>query len=676
MGLLGKAVFIVILAISLGLFAWAVSRRMRVLWLGQPENRFDRPAQRVKSLLVYVIGQRKVIEDPYPGLMHVFIFWGFLVLGLGELQIFGEGLFPGFSLPLLGGSAVFYLVQDLFGVLVLLGIAMAAWRRYVIKPDRLDKSTDAAVILSLITGVVITFFVAEGLRGSINPEHLELAFVTGSLAGWLAGQGFDPGLLQTYYYLSWWVHVLIILAFLVFIPHSKHMHLIASPFNVYFRMLEPIGKMLRPVDFENEQDTLGVNKIKDFTWKQLLDCYSCTQCGRCQDNCPAYLSGRPLSPKKFINNLKECMVEYGKNKGLPPGQAGPDSRDVGGDHAEGLIGRIVTDKEIWSCTTCGACQYNCPVLNEHVPKMVDLRRYLAMEETAYPTGVDNAMRSLESRGHPYRGTLASRGNWYKGTWVEETVRKDGEVLFWVGCTTALDERNMKIARAFAELLRRAGINFSILGGDERCCGDPARHLGNEYLYENMVRGNIEMLRGFGAQTIVTTCPHCFNIFKNEYPRFGENFSVYHHTEFLARLIRDQRLVVRSMYTEIITYHDPCYLGRYNNIFTDPRDILRTMGTCQLAEMQRTRGKSFCCGGGGGGAWMEDEGSNRINHLRADQALATDATTVCTACPFCMTMLNDGVKAKQDGTKKPVKVLDIAEIMEIITANSDNRGAKI
>lgn len=678
MGLLGKAAFIIVLAVALGLFARAIGQRYRILRLGQPESRFNRPVERVKSLLVYVLGQKKVLDELYPGIMHLFIFWGFLVLGLGELQFFGEGLFPGFSLPLLGKSAVFYLAQDLFGVLVLMGVAMAAWRRYVVKPDRLGKNAEAAIILSLISGVIITLFIAGGLKGAVNgPEHLILAFVVGPLSGWLAGLRWDHQFLQELYYAFWWGHVLIILGFLVFIPYSKHMHLIASPFNIYFRSLGPMGQTLRPVDFESDQETLGVNKIDGFTWKQLLDCYSCTQCGRCQDNCPAYLSGRPLSPKKLINNLKDYLIEYGQIRLRPAVRARSLEQAEGTDQAGDLISNVITREEIWSCATCGACQYNCPVLNEHVPKVVDLRRYLAMEESAYPDGVDNAVRSLESRGHPYRGNPASRVSWYKGTWVEETVRKGGaEVLYWVGCTTALDERNMKIARAFAELIRRAGISFAILGEDERCCGDPARRLGNEYLYENMVRQNIEMLRGFGTQTIVTTCPHCFNIFKNEYPRFGENFSVYHHTEFLARLIRDQRLVVRSMYTEIITYHDPCYLGRYNNIFAAPRDILRSVGADQLAEMQRTRGRSFCCGGGGGGAWMEDEGSARINHLRADQALATNAATVCTACPFCMTMLNDGVKAKQDGTKKPVKVLDMAEIMEIVTANPANWGAEI
>ncbi|MGA7578130.1 MAG: heterodisulfide reductase-related iron-sulfur binding cluster [Desulfobaccales bacterium] len=667
MGLWGKAAFAIVFAAALGLFARAVYQRYRILRIGKPEQRFARPLERVKSLLVYVLGQKKVLAEPYPGVMHLFIFWGFLVLGLGEVQLLGEGLFEGFSVPLIGKSPLFYMVQDLFAVLVLIGVAMAAWRRYVIKPDRLEKNAEAAVILILITGVIITLFAIGGLKGALDGSgQLHLALVVGPLAGWIAGLGWDPGMLKTLYHIFWWTHVLIILGFLVFIPYSKHLHLLASPFNVYFRSLAPMGQMLKPIDFTIDQEVLGVNQVEGFTWKQLLDCYSCAQCGRCQDNCPAYLSGRPLSPKKLIDKLKNHLIEHGQMLVQPSGNDMPSAGD------KVLIGDIFTEKEIWSCTTCGACQYNCPVFNEHVPKIVDLRRFLSMEESAYPAGVDHAVRSLESRGHPYRGNSNSRGSWFKKTWIEEAAGKEGvEVLYWVGCTTALDERNMKTAQAFAELLRKARVNFTILGEEERCCGDPARRLGNEYLYQNLVSGNIEALHDSGAKTIVTTCPHCYSVFKNDYPQFGGDFIVYHHTEYLWRLLREQKLKVAGGCAETVTYHDPCYLGRYNEIFEAPREILKALAGLRLVEMESNRGKSFCCGGGGGGAWMEDAGNARINYLRAKQAQTTVASVLCTACPFCMTMMNDGIKTNQAGPGEVIKVLDIAEILAAAMEQQDS-----
>ncbi len=657
MGLVAKALFALVFAAAMVLFAKAVRQRYRILRLGKPENRPAQPWARLQSLLIYVLGQKKVLAEPYPGIMHLFSFWGFLVLALGEVQLVGERLFEGFSLPLIGQSPLFYMVQDLFALLVLIGVAMAAWRRYVIKPDRLDKNTEAAVILILITGVIITLFALGGFQGALEGSgRLHLTLVAGPLAGWLAGLGWRPGVLQAFYGAFWWAHVLIILGFLVFIPYSKHLHLLASPFNVYFRSLAPMGQMLQPLDFSVDQE-LGVNRIDGFTWKQLLDCYSCTQCGRCQDNCPAYLSGRPLSPKKLINKLKDHLLEQGQILARPGAQVLP----AAGDQA--LIGNIFTEKEIWSCTTCGACQYNCPVFNEHVPKVVDLRRFLAMEESAYPKGVDNAVRSLESRGHPYPGNPNSRGSWFKKSWIEEAVAKEGaEVLYWVGCTTALDERNMKIAQAFAELLRQAGVNFTILGEAERCCGDPARRTGNEYLYQNLASANIKALHDSGIKAVVTTCPHCYSVFKNEYPQLGGDFAVYHHTEYLARLLREQKLKMAGGYAETVTYQDPCYLGRYNEIFEPPREILKSLAGLRLVEMATNRGKSFCCGGGGGGAWMEEEGSARINHLRAQQGQTTGAAVLCTACPFCMTMMNDGVKANPSGSGESLKVLDIAEIV--------------
>jgi len=677
-GLPGIIVFIIILAVAVGLFARAIRQRYLILRLGRPEDRFDQIGERVKSLLVYVLGQKKVLDEAYPGLLHVLIFWGFLVLGLGELQFFGEGLYSGFTLPLLGNSKIFYLVQDLFAVLVLVGLLMAAWRRYVIKPDRLDHNPEAAIILSLITGVVLTLFMADGLRAAAHPTGLEMAPVTAVLSGLFIKQGWSLSTLNTLYYTFWWAHALIILGFLVFIPYSKHMHLVACPFNTFFRSLSPMGKMLQPINFEDEEETLGINKITDFSWKHMLDLLTCTQCGRCQDNCPAYLSNTPLSSKRFINNLKEHLLECGKTINSGIASASTEQNKPAGESESlvesSLIGNVVAEKELWSCKTCGACQYICPVMIEHVPKNVGLRRYLAMEEASYPSGVDNAIRCLEDRGHPYKGTMASRSSWFRGSWIEDLVKENNkEILFWVGCTAALDDRNMKIAQAFAELLKRSGVQFGILGEKESCCGDPARRLGNEFLYDGLVRENIAMLKKHKVKTIITTCPHCYNAFKNEYPQidgeFSQNYEVYHHTEYLAKLLKEKKLIIESAFTETVTYHDPCYLGRYNEIFDVPREVLQSIGGVKLLEMQRNKGRSFCCGGGGGGAWLEEEGT-RVNHMRAEQVFATGAEVLCTACPFCMTMLNDGIKVKQAGQDKVVKIYDLAEILETVTLKTN------
>jgi len=674
MGLPGIIVFIIILAGAIGLFAMAIRQRYLILRLGQPENRFDQIGERVKSLFVYVLGQKKVLDEAYPGLLHVLIFWGFLVLALGELQFFGEGLYPGFVLPLLGHYPAFYLIQDLFAVLVLAGVLMAAWRRYVVKPDRLERNLDAAIILSLITGVVLTLFIANGFRAAIHPAASAAAPVTAVVSYFLGKQGWSLATLNLLYYIFWWAHVLIILAFLVFIPYSKHMHLIACPFNTFFRSLNPMGKMLQPLDFEDEQATLGVRKITDFSWKHLLDLLTCTQCGRCQDNCPAYLSNAPLSSKRFINNMKEHLLECGKESSPGIAHAYAEQNESGGETGRlvesSLIGSAVAEEELWSCKTCGACQYICPVMIEHVPKNINLRRYLAMEEASYPSGVDNAIRCLEDRGHPYKGTMASRSSWFRGSWAEDLVKENNkEVLFWVGCTAALDDRSMKIAQAFAALLKRSGVRFGILGEKENCCGDPARRLGNEFLYDGLVRDNINLFKKHKVKTIVTTCPHCYNAFKNEYPQtdsaFSKNYEIYHHTEYLAKLLEEKKLVIASAFTETVTYHDPCYLGRYNDIFDIPRKILQNISGLKLIEMQRNKGRSFCCGGGGGGAWMEEEGT-RVNHMRAEQVFAAGAEVLCTACPFCMTMMNDGIKVKQAGQDKAVRIYDLAEILETVT----------
>lgn len=666
MGPEGYIVFLSAAALSLVQFGTSVTKRCLSLNLGRPVEKFNSHGARVKSLLVDVLGQRKVLWEPYPGIMHLFIFWGFLVLAPGEIQFFGEQLAPGFKLPLLGENPYFYMLQDIFCLLVLIGLGMAFCRRYIVKPDRLDRDREALLVISLIAVVIISLLLGGAGRAAMHPEgHLRLAPLGGplgkALSGSLGGQA-----LNTFYHFFWWLHVLAIMAFLAYIPRSKHLHLIAAPFNIYFRSLESPGAGIKPVDFSDpELGALGVSKIEDFNRKQLLDLYSCTKCGRCQDNCPAYLSGKPLSPKVFINKLKEHFIEKGDYllsypldaaRGQSPGEPGQDGMDK--ELSEGVL----SQGEIWSCTTCGACQHICPVFIEHVPKRVELRRYEVMERAEYPAGLQEAVRCLESRGHPYRGTKMSRSGWHNGLGLKEMGKGDNvEVLYWVGCTTAFDERIVKIARSMAGLMQRAGVDFGVLGNEEPCCGDPARRIGNEYLYETLVKANIELLGQYGFRTIVTGCPHCYNTLKNEYPQFGGRFEVFHHSSYLLHLIREGRLCPDGGPAEELTFHDPCYLGRYNDEFDAPRQLIDRLPGIRRVEMDRSCGRSFCCGGGGGGSWVEEEG-RRINRIRAGQARETGASVLCTACPFCMTMMEDGVRSIDEGDGKVIRVRDLAEVL--------------
>lgn len=668
----GLIIFMVVTFVSLQLFGLAVWKRYSALKIGRQDDTFGDHALRCKSLLVNVLGQRKVLWETYPGIMHLFIFWGFIVLAPGEIQFFGEGLAHGFSLPLLGKNPYFYLLQDIFCVLVLIGLMMAFYRRYIVKPDRLDLDKESLLIISLIAMVVITLLLGGGARAAITPEgYLKMAPVVWPI-GRMMAENINSAAINNIYYFFWWVHVLTILTFLVFIPRSKHLHLIAAPFNIYFRSLAPLGASIKPIDFTNpDMDTLGASKIEDFSRKQLLDLYSCTKCGRCQDNCPAYLSNKPLSSKVFINKLKDHFIEKGDlllkfrpntsgNEAIPENSAGEDNAAMLLNKQ--LVGDVVDRGEIWSCTTCGACQYLCPVFVEHLPKRIELRRFEVMEKAEYPVGLQEAVRCLESRGHPYRGTKMARSDWYKDLDVPELGKQGSvDVLYWVGCTTALDERIMKIARAVVGLMQEAGVNFGLLGNDEPCCGDPARRIGNEYLYDITAKNNIELLNDYGIKTIVVNCPHCYNTFKNEYPRFGAKFTVLHHSSFLMQLLRQGRLSLGQVNSKVVTYHDPCYLGRYNDEFDTPRDLIKCMPDIRLVEMERTGKRSFCCGGGGGGAWLEEEGS-RINHLRASQVRDTGAEVLCTACPFCMTMMEDGIKSLDMGDRDKIRVMDLAELL--------------
>jgi Fe-S oxidoreductase len=451
-----------------------------------------------------------------------------------------------------------------------------------------------------------------------------------------------------------WAHWLVVLSLLGFITYSRHLHMVASLFNILFRSPLPKGT-LRSIDLE-VVETFGAAKITDLTWKQVLDLYSCVVCGQCQDACPATASGKPLNPKKLIQDLRKHLLEVGPELLKAGGKAG----DSVNNPARTLPGDVIIQDEIWACTTCRACDEVCPLYIEHVDKIVDLRRNLVLEQAAIPETAEAALRSIEARGHPWRGAIASRTDWARGLDIKILAEDSNvDLLFWVGCTGALEERSMKVTRSVAKILKLAGVNFGILGAEESCCGEPARRLGNEYLFQMQAEKNIKILNGYSIKRIVTACPHGYNTLKNEYPNFGGEFEVIHHSQLIAELLKEGRLKMKAA-SGVVTYHDPCYLGRYNDIYRPPRQILKQMPDTTLVEMEARGKRSFCCGGGGGRMWLEENIGSRISEMRIEQAVKTKARIIATACPFCMQMFDDAIKAR--GYEETLKALDIAELV--------------
>ncbi|MBI4641670.1 MAG: (Fe-S)-binding protein [Candidatus Tectomicrobia bacterium] len=620
--------------------------------LGKPENRFDQIGERIHSFLVYGFGQRRVVQDRYSGLIHLLIFTGFITEMIGTTIL----AIQEYMTPLLGHfwKGYFYLyyslVLDIFGILGMLGIVMAAHRRYLAKPDKLNNIFEDAIILPFFFLVFATGFVVEGFRIAITELGPHPDWALWSPGGYIfakmaVGIGLSEGALSLLHRLSWWVHILLVFVFLGYFGWSKMDHVFFSPLNIFFRSLKPKGALQPITDFETAE-TFGVAKLEDFSWKQLLDVDACTSCGRCQDNCPAYISGKPLSPKKLVLDLRNYLAERGD-----------------GGEEKALIGDVILEDELWSCTTCRACMEACPVYIEHIDKIVDMRRSLVMMESRFPESAQQALRNLEQRGHPWRGTQFTRTSWMSGLDIKQMSQNGEEVdvLFWVGCTGALVDRNRETTIALAKILKAAGVNFAVLGDEESCTGDPARRLGNEYLFQMLAQQNIETLNTYKVKKILTNCPHCFNTFKNEYPQFGGNYEVVHHSEFIAELIRDGKLKLTKELNQTVTYHDSCYLGRHNDIYDAPRDILNSLPGVNVVEMKRSRNRGLCCGAGGGNAWMEVSIGRKINEIRTEDVIETKADVVSVACPFCMQMFEDGVKGKRVEDK--VKPLDIIELVE-------------
>jgi len=585
--------------------------------------------------------------------MHALIFGGAAVLVLGKIiRLFSY--LTGITNP----PQTVYLyaswAAEFGGVLLLIGGIMAVVRRFVIRPTRLDNKPEDGLIYIWIFLIVLTGFMIKGYRIAVSDTAVT-DWASWSPVGYLLSHAFPSFITEAKNEILVWhraiihtVPAFILLAY-IWVNRSRLQHILLSPLNIFFRSLKPKGA-LNTVDFETTE-LFGVAKIEDYTWKQLMDLDACTRCGRCQDVCPANYSGKALSPKQVILDLKDHLYE---TYPVPWRRKPAESR-------KDMISEVITDEVIWDCTTCRACMEACPVYVEHVDKIIDMRRNLALEQSRFPEEVRNTLKSLGTRGHPFRGTTATRTTWYDGLELDNLSDGDNpEILYWVGCTAALEDRNMSIARAMARILRAAGVSFKILGEEETCCGDPARRMGDEYLFQTICQANIEILKAHDVKKILTACPHCFNTLKHEYPQFGGNFEVIHHTQFILDLLRQRRLKLGRLDSAKIAYHDSCYLGRYNDIYEEPRLILSVLKGISTVELGRCRSNSFCCGGGGGHMWMEEDPDKRVSNRRVDEIVQAKVDIVATACPYCLTMFEDGVKAME--AEETLRVKDLSELV--------------
>jgi Fe-S oxidoreductase len=632
------------------MFARRAVLLVRIVRLGQPAPRFDDVPARVRQEAVIALGQKKLLQRVVPGLMHAFIFWGFIVLFPTIIMAMIGAVDKDASIPWLAEQGWFAFLVDLFAVLVLAGVATAFFIRKVQRPDRFRGSHlgEADLILAMIAGIVTTLLLWHASRIALGLNEWPAGWspVSDALSN-LFGGGDGTEVAERVFV---WAHVLIILSFLAYLPYSKHLHIVTAAINVYFGQTRARGR-LEPLRFDDpevpeDEIRMGAGTLTDMTWKQMVDTVSCTECGRCQEVCPAWATGKDLSPKLLIMGLRDHLLAEGPKL-------------LAGDEAAGmapLVPGAVTDEVVWDCVTCGACVRECPVSIEHIDHIVDLRRHLVMAEARFPAEAEPMLRDVERSSNPWGKAQQERASWTEGLGVRvlEPGEAPPEVLYWVGCAASYDERARETAISTAKLLQAAGVDFAILGPRESCTGDPARRMGNEYVFQAFAEGNVETLNDAGVTKIVASCPHCFNTLANEYPDFGGRYEVMHHTELLSDLVREGRLSpVQGEGT--ITYHDSCYLARHNDVMAEPRELVEAVG--RPVEMERHGRRTFCCGAGGAHMWMEERGS-AINEERVRQAAETGADTLAVACPFCTVMLDDGVRT----SGKQLRVADVATLL--------------
>jgi Fe-S oxidoreductase len=654
-----SVVFALVFLSAIGFFVFSCLRLIRTLKVGKQENRFDRVGLRIRNVLTVAFGQSKLLREPLAGMMHVFIFWGFVILLSAVLEAILEGFLPGFTLEALG--PVFpplAVLQEVVGSLVVIAVFLGLARWYLVPPKRYygpevgsHVRLDATLILLAILMIIVSMFGSNATRMLLTGSQPPSRFVSLQLA---AVFRHSPQLL-VWHETFWWVHILLVLGFLNYLPNSKHLHVLTSIPNVFFASLKPRGELSK-LNLEDESaDKFGANDITDLTWKNLLDGYTCTDCGRCTASCPANFTGKPLSPRKIIMNIRQRSAELS-----PLLQAGAAEQDRGiSDHR--LLDGYITEDELWACTTCQACMQECPVMIEHVPVIMDMRRFLVLTESRFPAELTTTFKNMENNFTPWAFSHETRADWAKGLDVKIMAEAGDEVdvLYWVGCAGSYDKRYEKVSRAMVQLMKAADVSFAILGTEEKCNGDVARRAGNEYLAQILMSENVQTLNKYNFKRIVATCPHCYNTLKNEYPQFGGNYQVVHHTDFLEELVRTGRLKVGNKSATRVTFHDSCYLGRYNGIYDTPRSLLRAAGS-SLVEMRRSKDRGFCCGAGGARMFMEESVGKRVNVERTEEALSLEPEMIATACPFCMTMMADGLKARDAEEQTHVK--DVAEVL--------------
>lgn len=663
--------FIIVVLWTGYLFTKIIAARIAYIKLGKRSEFDGAIRERLSRFIKIVFGQTKLLKDKRSGIIHIMMFYGFILVQLGALDFFIKGLAPGKHLPIGPFYPGFIFFQEIVAVLILIAVYWAFHRRYIEKLNRLNRDFKAGLVLIFIGLLMLTVLFGNGLL-----EVWQGAASSFTIASMIAsGLSFlTPKIAMVLFFSIWWVHTLTILIFLIYIPQSKHAHLIAAPINVFISKQNP-GK-LEKIDFEaidetDEDLSFGVGKVEDFTQFQLMDLYSCVECGRCTDVCPASQTGKLLSPMHLMLKIRDHLTEKaaavtGKSAWIPATAfASPSEMHVN----QSLIGDVITEAEINACTTCRSCEEACPVMNEHVDKIIDLRRYLVLTEGKVDKDLQRVTTNIERQGNPWGLTKKDRIKWREHApigsipTVDELKKEDKsfDYLFWVSSMGAYDARSQKIAVAFCRLMNEAGISFAILGNKEANSGDTARRVGNEFLFQEIAAKNIAEFEKYDVKKIVTIDPHAYNIFKNEYPDFGLDVEVLHHTQLLYDLLEDQRINCEQPINERITYHDSCYLGRYNGVYDPPREILKKIPGLELVEMTQTKENAMCCGAGGGLMWTEETGT-RINLKRTEQALETEPAMILSGCPYCLTMLQDGVKATN--TNSTIETMDVAEIIAL------------
>ncbi|MDR7076566.1 Fe-S oxidoreductase [Neobacillus niacini] len=683
LSLLNLLAFLALSGYAVYLFVQVVYTRYLFVKLGKKAEFEPNLKERITALLVNGFGQRKLFKDKKSGYMHLVLFYTFFIIQVGLIELIIKGFIKGYEFPFGEGHKYFSLLQEWATFLMLLAVLYGLYRRYGEKLKRLQwkrngKAAFVYIALSILTTSILLSLGFEAIMLDHEP-NLTYAPFSGAIALLFSGVGSTAG--TVIFYIFWWMHMITVFSFMVFVPQSKQAHELFAMINIFFKKTGPVGK-LRKIDFEDEDaEEFGVGKIENFTQQQLIDLYACAECGRCTNMCPASVTGKTLSPMELIVKMRDHLTEkgavitsrspwvpsyvFGSRASSLSSMAGLAEQQTAATlEMPNLIGDVITEEELWACTTCRNCEDQCPVSNEHVDKIIDLRRYLVMTEGNMPQEATRYFQNIERQSNPWGINRKERIKWREefNDVVVPTVNEveEFEYLFWVGSMGSFDKRSQKIVHSFAKIMNSAGVSFAILGNEERNSGDTARRMGNEFLFQQLCQENIANFQAYGVKKIITIDPHAFNTFKNEYPEFGLEAEVFHHTELIWKWIQEGSIKPVKEVREAIAYHDSCYLGRYNNIYDIPRQILKSIRGVKILEMERNREDAMCCGAGGGRMWIEETQGKRINVERTEQALKLSPTMIGSNCPYCLTMLSDGTKALE--AEEQVKTMDIAEIV--------------